>query len=360
MPRPQTLRQAKRAYQKSPNHGVSEIEMRQIQRRVELQERADRIRAKEEQKLANKVKREEKERLDTERRERMGVVDSTPRVPEGQFKIKAFLRRPTALGEVSREGREEHGPYLLETDGSNTMKDDQEQEATVAEVPTSMNDHPQLSIERSSSAMVQSFARADMTQGMKSQLSANSRVVSRPSSPELQGLRQGSAIMAPPSLPNREDPEELSAFFLSNTQLVRELAASSPPDSAPPQPRLEPSPPQQPSSGSFLHPSPPINHLPLLQPMNPSQQDISSIEDLPPAINERKITTMPLVILSSSPNPLASSFGFGSFLENAEEWETAAQEAESQEKPAAGPTGMPMLFTQDLEEFEDWVPTQED
>ncbi|KAI9847722.1 MAG: hypothetical protein M1837_001970 [Sclerophora amabilis] len=86
--RPQTLRQAKRAYQKSA-HSVqlSERELRQLERKEELEKRAERIRAKERQRRAQRERREENERREREKRraERGKKEEAAQRVVERLF-----------------------------------------------------------------------------------------------------------------------------------------------------------------------------------------------------------------------------------------------------------------------------------
>ena len=72
--RPQTLKQAKRAFRKSGGEvRLSESEKAAIERRVQLQERADRINEREARRKANIKKREEKREREKEARHRMGI-----------------------------------------------------------------------------------------------------------------------------------------------------------------------------------------------------------------------------------------------------------------------------------------------
>ena len=80
--RPQTLKQAKRAFRKSGGEvRLSESEKAAIERRVQLQERADRINEREARRKANIKKREEKRQREKEARHRMGI--STPPSRQG-------------------------------------------------------------------------------------------------------------------------------------------------------------------------------------------------------------------------------------------------------------------------------------
>ena len=72
--RPQTLKQAKKAYRKSgATVRLSESELAVIERRAVLQERADRIKEREARRKANLKRRDEKIQREREARQRMGI-----------------------------------------------------------------------------------------------------------------------------------------------------------------------------------------------------------------------------------------------------------------------------------------------
>ena len=72
--RPQTLKQAKKAYRKSgATVRLTESELAVIERRVVLQERADRIKEREARRKANLKRRDEKIQREREARQRMGI-----------------------------------------------------------------------------------------------------------------------------------------------------------------------------------------------------------------------------------------------------------------------------------------------
>jgi hypothetical protein len=74
--RPQTLKQAKKAYRKSSaTVRLSESELGVIERRAVLQERADRIKEREARRKANIKRRDEKIQRERETRQRMGLED---------------------------------------------------------------------------------------------------------------------------------------------------------------------------------------------------------------------------------------------------------------------------------------------
>ena len=91
--RPQTLRQAKRAFAKRGGSLVSEEERRRIARAAELDRRAEAIRQKEERKKENKRKRDEKEARERGKRRRMGT-ETAPmvKIEEGQQGIMTFFK----------------------------------------------------------------------------------------------------------------------------------------------------------------------------------------------------------------------------------------------------------------------------
>ena len=74
--RPQTLKQAKKAYRKAgASPRFSEIELRRLARAAELQERADRIKEREKKKKINRKKKEEKMEKEREARRKAGVPE---------------------------------------------------------------------------------------------------------------------------------------------------------------------------------------------------------------------------------------------------------------------------------------------
>jgi len=74
--RPQTSKQAKRAYQKARGiPGLSITDLKRLERAAVLQERADRIKKRDAQKAVNRQKRIEKEQKEREARKRMGIAE---------------------------------------------------------------------------------------------------------------------------------------------------------------------------------------------------------------------------------------------------------------------------------------------
>ncbi|KAL8796955.1 MAG: hypothetical protein Q9195_000726 [Heterodermia aff. obscurata] len=91
--RPQTLRQARRAYQKAgATTRLSERQMRQLERSAELQERADRIKEREYRRKANLKKKNEKIEREREARTRMGIPSPVKDdVGASQMRLGSFL-----------------------------------------------------------------------------------------------------------------------------------------------------------------------------------------------------------------------------------------------------------------------------
>lgn len=74
--RPQTLKQAKKAYRKAgASPRFSEVELRRLARAAELQERADRIKEREKKKKINRKKKEEKMEKEREARRKAGLPE---------------------------------------------------------------------------------------------------------------------------------------------------------------------------------------------------------------------------------------------------------------------------------------------
>ena len=90
--RPQTSRQARRAYLKAGGTvRLSERELRQIERSAQLQERADRIKERENKRKANLKKKHEKIEKEREARQRMGIPSPLKEtVGSSQMRLDAF------------------------------------------------------------------------------------------------------------------------------------------------------------------------------------------------------------------------------------------------------------------------------
>ncbi len=95
--RPQTLKQAKKAYRKSgATVRLSESELAIIERRSVLQERADRIKEREARRKANIKRKEERNERERETRARMGIAEPAKEgiahVGPSQLSLGGFLR----------------------------------------------------------------------------------------------------------------------------------------------------------------------------------------------------------------------------------------------------------------------------
>ncbi|KAI4157590.1 MAG: hypothetical protein LQ342_008175 [Letrouitia transgressa] len=108
--RPQTLRQAKRAYQKSRSSTrLSDIERRRLQREAELQERASRIRLQEERTRENRRKKLEKLEREREVRKRMGIPEPEKAyIGPSQLRLGTFIKAGTKVDDM--EGKENLKP----------------------------------------------------------------------------------------------------------------------------------------------------------------------------------------------------------------------------------------------------------
>lgn len=110
--RPQTLKQAKKAYHRSgATVRLSDSEKAVLERRAVLQERADRIKEREARRKANLKRKEERVQREREARHRMGI--STPPVNEGiqvgpsQLHLSEFLYAGTKRKAGDEVGGEE-------------------------------------------------------------------------------------------------------------------------------------------------------------------------------------------------------------------------------------------------------------
>ncbi|MCJ1449674.1 hypothetical protein MMC28_000002 [Mycoblastus sanguinarius] len=186
--RPQTIKQAKKAYRKSgATVRLSESELAQIKRRAELQERADRIRERESKRKANLKRKEDRTHREREARYRMGA--SSPRkdgihVGPSQLPMGNFLA-------VGSKGKKEEKPLEVEEAEPFKLEDLKSLEAQV----TAMGPPP--------------------TRNPLQPKSVNSAIQQKLSMPASQ-LKSQSLL-----------DESLEDFFVSNTQIERELSPSS-------------------------------------------------------------------------------------------------------------------------------------
>ena len=103
--KPQTLRQAKKAYQKASGPRISDAERRRLKRAEQLQERADRIKEKDKQKRINRKKKEEKEQKERDTRRRMGLeTEKEEKLSPRQFRIGVFFGRKDGREDGRRTG----------------------------------------------------------------------------------------------------------------------------------------------------------------------------------------------------------------------------------------------------------------
>lgn len=114
--RPQTLKQAKKAYRKAgPGPRFSDIELRRLARAAELQERADRIKSREKKKKANRKKREEKMEKEREARRKAGLPEiREAHVGPSQLKL-AFPGADCGKGKKDDESSDTSGEELVRT-----------------------------------------------------------------------------------------------------------------------------------------------------------------------------------------------------------------------------------------------------
>ena len=89
--KPQTLRQAKKAYRVAPIARASDSELRKLKRASELQERAEQIKEKEKRKQLNKKKRAEKEQKEKDAKKKMGRDEEEEKISPRQVRIGIFL-----------------------------------------------------------------------------------------------------------------------------------------------------------------------------------------------------------------------------------------------------------------------------
>ena len=257
--RPQTLKQAKKAYRKSGGTvRLSESEKALLERRAVLQERADRIKEREARRKANIKKKDERLQREREARHRMGIP--TPPTKEGiqvgpsQLHLSGFVYAGT------KRKREEGGAEGQEIEaGIQKQGVAEEQQKCLMEQSLYPNPSPQWmrpsQIANATTPKVRDIAvQKDQTSRTPLQdKSANPTVQQKPLSGngnKIDGLRTQSSTPQPPlrppvtatstssivfkkPLPPKPEPipdDCFDDFFVSNTQIQREL---SPPPTPP-------------------------------------------------------------------------------------------------------------------------------
>ncbi|KAI9874576.1 MAG: hypothetical protein M1830_009595 [Pleopsidium flavum] len=183
-----TLKQAKKAYQKSGAvPGLSETELKHLERAALLQERADRIKKREAQKLINRRKKLEKEQKEREARNRMGIPDPNKAyVSPRQERLSQFVR-----GDAKSRGQNE---------GHGTMTPSGSQEESDQRLEDLLVDQSCLVEREPSSRPLQPTT---------------------PNRGRLQGDQGSSCSLAGKTASTQ--PDDWAAFFVSNTQIEREL-----------------------------------------------------------------------------------------------------------------------------------------
>ena len=221
--RPQTLRQAKKAYRKAgATVRLSESERAVLERRAVLQERADRIKEREARRKANLKRKEERLQREREARHRMGIP--TPPAKEGiqvgpsQLHLSSFMyagvKRKRDDGEEEEEEKEEKSG--IQKEGEPVV---QEQQTSPLEIPPSRQPLQPLPANPTSWRLTPSQ-------------------IAKLYPPKVRdfAVQENHASPKRPPVPRKLRPFELNAtseddFFVSNTQIQREL---SPPPTPPP------------------------------------------------------------------------------------------------------------------------------
>ncbi|MCJ1356917.1 MAG: hypothetical protein MMC33_006913 [Icmadophila ericetorum] len=210
--KPQTSKQVKRAYQRRKKPAISDAELRRIERKEELERRAEKLKEKERQKRANKKKREEKEQKVRDIKLRLGT-ESEEKIPASQNRITRFLWK--ADTPTKSEGLDE----TVHQDSEDA--EDECTEGTTRRRPL---------MEKSGNTMSHGTdLRDDSITSKEVQLELHYHP-SCPSSP----VNLVTVKVEQPSPQERttylsEEEEAWASLLPSNTQIERELSFSSPP-----------------------------------------------------------------------------------------------------------------------------------
>ena len=349
--RPQTLKQAKRAFRKSGGAvRLSESEKAAIERRVVLQERADRIREREIRRKANIKKREEKRQREKEARHRMGIPSPPSnegiQVGPSQLHLSDFMcagvkrERESMMEGVKKEAavQEQEEPVLQEQQKPpmEPARSPQPLQTLPPKSSSTCKMPPQIANANAKSPELRDFAPREnrttpnrmpparvplqprsanpiLRQKSPAENKDADRVWTKSSYPQkpkpppqrqpIKHTETGSTKFKKPSLirlplkppkPELIPDDNLDDFFVSNTQIQREL---SPPPTPPTKPQLHPVPFLRPPAPQPLRPSPTTNedaaHLLSLI----STQDLDFSFDLtqkpPPTAAAAKICSCP-------------------------------------------------------------------
>lgn len=290
--RPQTLKQAKRAYRKSGGTVcLSESEKATLERRAVLQERADRIKEREARRKANLKRKEERVQKEREARHRMGIPTPPPKegiqVGPSQLHLSGFMYAggKRKMGEKDEEKEEEkeggipkqgalvvqeqqgypveapRSPKSLQTSShtSPTLmmpshiangNSPKVQELAILKNRTSLNQTPPARIplqSKSANPTMQPKPLAGKKYALEVQAKTSNLQEPQPSPmdpKEIRTIRFGkSRFTRPPPKPDPIPDDNLDDFFVSNTQIQREL---SPPPTPHVIPTLRPPPPPPP------------------------------------------------------------------------------------------------------------------
>ncbi|CAF9913034.1 MAG: hypothetical protein HETSPECPRED_001300 [Heterodermia speciosa] len=231
--RPQTLRQARRAYQKAgATSRLSERQRRQLERSAELQERADRIKEREYRRKANLKKKNEKIEREREARSRMGIPSPVKEdVGASQMRLGSFLTiemkaNTRCEGILNQPISPDFCQKLLEEDPPASAQRDTSDRSPLQ--PRSGNETMQTP-----SSLTKALARppnqcpSESHLKQKSQISKSAQMPPPPL-PMLKPLAKISPkrISKPPdNAPPKPQPifDEWAAFLVSNTQIEREI-----------------------------------------------------------------------------------------------------------------------------------------
>ena len=316
--RPQTLKQAKRAFRKSGGEvRLSESEKALIERRAELQERADRINEREARRKANLKKREEKREREREARHRMGIPTPPSKkdiqVGPSQLHLSHFIcagvkrkRESTIKGEEKEVAIPKQEEPLVQEQQEPSMKSARSPQLPQTLPPNASSTcrmPPQIANANANSSKVRDLALQEnqnppiktpparvplqaksensiLRQKWPTETNDMNRLWAKSSYPHkpqplpmnpppqrqpVQHTQTGPTRFKKPSIlrlppkPINPDPipdDNLDDFFVSNTQIQREL---SPPPTPPTKPQLHPIPIKRPPTPPPLRPPPTAN-----------------------------------------------------------------------------------------------------
>ena len=208
--KPQTSRQAKKAYRAASGPRFSDSELRKLERAGELRERAERIREKETRRQLNKKKKAEKEQKEKEAKKKQGICEEEEKISPRQVRIGVFL------GKRKREDNEETSRVLCKRSGevASGEKEEPDQREDDEEIGTILRERSSEVAKAEEGQKPERMPLQEIDGDMICQITVSHETEECPENPN---SNPKSAIRPP-------EDDDWSVFLDSNTQIEREIS----------------------------------------------------------------------------------------------------------------------------------------